>query len=308
MPGPDEEVNIVREIFQMYISKLYSPADIAEILNARGVPWIYARPWTRQVIREMVTNPKYTGCNVTNRRSGRLRAPRKGNPREMWIKKENAFASIISSADFERAEAVARFRGQRCTDEELIEHLRAFIREKGRMTARMIDADPEMPCSQAYRERFGSLMEAYRRIGHAPSRDISYVARDLALLPLRRRLLQLVAEVANEAGFTTSQQHHSSMLILNGEVSVRAVVARYRPLGHNRGWLVRLPITGEADFTVVARMCEENTFYSDYLCLPREFVGAAQQFTIRSDRQAPYERYRVGELRLIADIFASAIK
>lgn len=69
MPGPPNEIAVVREIFEMYAVKRLSPTKIARILNTRGLPWIDERPWTRYVIREMVTNPKYIGCNVSNRRS-----------------------------------------------------------------------------------------------------------------------------------------------------------------------------------------------------------------------------------------------
>jgi hypothetical protein len=54
----------------------------------------HGRPWTRFVIRNMVTNPKYVGCNVSTAIPA-LRRPRRFNPPEMWIRCENAFKSLL---------------------------------------------------------------------------------------------------------------------------------------------------------------------------------------------------------------------
>src|SRR5581483_12348779 len=67
VPGPPDERAIVREIFDMYADRRFSTSRIATTLNDRGVPWMLGRPWTRSVIRDMVTNPKYIGENVSNR-------------------------------------------------------------------------------------------------------------------------------------------------------------------------------------------------------------------------------------------------
>src|SRR5438045_4312079 len=68
------------------------------------------RPWTRYVIRDMVTNPKYIGTNLSNRLSGKLRQRRLRNPRQMWIRRDNAFEGIINAEVFRQAELVAAGR------------------------------------------------------------------------------------------------------------------------------------------------------------------------------------------------------
>src|ERR1019366_1939302 len=67
--GPSEEVEIVREIYRMFVHDRIIPRVIAERLNQRGILSEYGRPWTRTMIQTMVTNPKYTGANVLNRKS-----------------------------------------------------------------------------------------------------------------------------------------------------------------------------------------------------------------------------------------------
>jgi len=83
VPGPANEIETVRNVFRLYAIDHLSPADIAKNLNDTGIPWQAGRFWTRYVVGEMVTNPKYIGTNLSNRHSGKLRTPQRRNPREM---------------------------------------------------------------------------------------------------------------------------------------------------------------------------------------------------------------------------------
>lgn len=67
--GPEEAVRIVQWIYQMFIREGRWEQEIAEILNARGVPTDLGRPWTSGTVHEVLTNEKYIGNNVYNRRS-----------------------------------------------------------------------------------------------------------------------------------------------------------------------------------------------------------------------------------------------
>jgi hypothetical protein len=108
----------------------------------------------------MVTNPKYIGANVSNRHSGKLRRRRIRNPPEMWIRREHAFEGIVDPDLFQQAEALAASRLGFYSDEQLLQHLRAFVEKHGTLTERQISADPTMPCSEIYHARFGGLLEA----------------------------------------------------------------------------------------------------------------------------------------------------
>src|SRR5208282_5290893 len=47
VPGPEEEVRIVREIYNRFTQEGSSEAAIAELLNSRGILTDLGRPWTR---------------------------------------------------------------------------------------------------------------------------------------------------------------------------------------------------------------------------------------------------------------------
>ena len=74
--GPEEEVRIVQWIYQMFIREGRWEREIAEILNARGILTDLGRPWTSGTVHEVLTNEKYIGNNVYNRRSFKLKKTR----------------------------------------------------------------------------------------------------------------------------------------------------------------------------------------------------------------------------------------
>ena len=186
IPGPQEEIEIVKEVFRLYAVERLGTKKIARQLNQRGIPCVGGLPWTRYVIRHMVTNPKYIGANVTNRLSAKLRSRRVNNPPETWVRKDNAFQAIIDPELYRRAEAEADARSGVLTDEQLLEHLRKLLRKHGRLSERLIRASLDMPCGHhVYIRRFGGLAEAYKRVGFRPRRNLEWVERDRTLTPLR---------------------------------------------------------------------------------------------------------------------------
>jgi hypothetical protein len=80
IPGPKEEIQVVRRVFRFFAIEKQGPSEIAELLNRSGIPSCEGKRWTRYKIYHMVNNPKYMGANVTNCTSGRLGSRRVNNP------------------------------------------------------------------------------------------------------------------------------------------------------------------------------------------------------------------------------------
>jgi len=76
VPGPDDEVRVVREIYDRFVNHAETEDAIAKTLNSRNVVTDLGRQWTRATIRQILTNPKYCGANVFNRRSFKLKKQR----------------------------------------------------------------------------------------------------------------------------------------------------------------------------------------------------------------------------------------
>jgi DNA invertase Pin-like site-specific DNA recombinase len=188
MPGPSEEIEAVNEVFRLYTIERLSPAKIARTLNERGISCVDGQPWTRYIVRGMVTNPKYIGANVTNRLSAKLRArQRVSNPPEMWIRRDNAFQALVDPELFRQAGVLADSRSERLNDEQLLERLRELLVKHGKLSAKLIKSSFETPCFQTYSARFGSLREAYRLIGYQPARNLSHFERYHPVIVIRHR-------------------------------------------------------------------------------------------------------------------------
>ena len=85
-PGPEEEISIVRHMYQMVIKHGKPESEIARHLNDRGIKTDADRPWTPSSVRQVLTNEKYIGNNVYNRHSFKLKKKHVDNPPEMWIR------------------------------------------------------------------------------------------------------------------------------------------------------------------------------------------------------------------------------
>jgi DNA invertase Pin-like site-specific DNA recombinase len=94
IPGPPDEVEIVRWIYHTFTAEGFVESKIATMLNERGIPTDLGRPWTRGTVHQVLTSEKYVGNNVYNKVSFKLKKKRVVNPSEMWIRRKAAAASL----------------------------------------------------------------------------------------------------------------------------------------------------------------------------------------------------------------------
>jgi hypothetical protein len=67
------ELEVVRLVYEQFTRAGKREAEIAAALNDRSLRTDLGRPWTRAVVREVLTNEKYIGHNVYNRSSFKLK-------------------------------------------------------------------------------------------------------------------------------------------------------------------------------------------------------------------------------------------
>lgn len=60
-------------------------------------------------------------------------------------------------------------RSRRPTDDELLDELRRLLAARGKLSSSLIEASEITRAPNTYIRRFGSLVEAYARIGYAVS-------------------------------------------------------------------------------------------------------------------------------------------
>ncbi|WP_319019398.1 recombinase family protein [Pelagibacterium flavum] len=161
VPGPPDEIEIVRTIYRRFVEDERSEVEIALDLNRQGVLTDLGRAWTRGTVHQVLINEKYIGNNVWNRRSCKLKKKHVKNDPSIWVRAEGVFDAIVDRATFERAQAIIQERSARISDAQMLAILDKLFKRRGSLSGLIIDEAPGCPSSSAYASRFGSLIRAY---------------------------------------------------------------------------------------------------------------------------------------------------
>jgi len=306
VPGPPEEVETVRWIYETFVQTGVQEREIAALLNARGIPTDLGRPWTRATVHQVLINEKYIGANVWNRVSYKLKKRRVRNAPEMWIRAEDAFEPLVDRGLFAAAQVVIRARSCRVSNEEMIEGLKGLYRERGVLSALIIDESEHLPSSSAYRSRFGSLIRAYQLVGFTPARDYQYVEINRALRRVHADVIGEVLAAIEDLGGRVEQNAETDLLTVNGEFTTSIVVARCREAyGGSLRWHIRFDESLRPDLTVAVRMEEDNAKRLDYYLLPRIDMSRAA-LRLREFNEVSLDAYRFETLDRFFDMAARA--
>jgi hypothetical protein len=299
VPGPKEEVATIREMYRRFVEDRKSEREIAEVLNARGLVTDFNRPWTRATVHQVLTNPKYIGTNVYNRRSFKLKRKRVANPPDRWICREQAFDAIVPLETFRKAQEVIAGRHSSYSDDEMLELLRRLLAEKGGLSGVLIDEADGMPSSAAYQNRFKGLLRAYQLIGYTPRRDHAYIEINRRIREYHRAQANAIVSDLKTAGATVRTDPATGFLTINEEFTVSLVIARCKemPAGVLR-WVIRLDSSLLPDITVAVRLQPGNDAVLDYYLLP-SIDDLADRLRLAPHNGLLLDVYRFDDLSLL---------
>lgn len=270
IPGPKEEVAIVREVYRRFVNERASESELAEMLNSRGILTDLQRPWTRGTIHQLLINEKYVGNNVWGRTSFKLKESRVTNAPDQWIRNDGAFKAIVDQEFFDRAQAIIAGRSERLSNEQMLDLLKQILERRGELSGLIIDEDENCPSSSSFRTRFGSLLRAYSLVGFSPAHDYRYIEINRGLRRLYPSIVADVIEGIRAAGGEVFQDSETDLLTVNREFTVSLVVVRCRQTGAGSlRWNIRLDTALKPDLTVAVRMDADNAHALDYYLLPR---------------------------------------
>jgi DNA invertase Pin-like site-specific DNA recombinase len=302
VPGPELEIETVRQIYDLFTVQGKTEHEIMETLNGRGVLGEHGRPWTRATVHQVLTNPKYIGANIYNRRSFKLKYKRVKNPMQMWIWRDGAFEPIVTASLFEQARAIIESRHHHLSDQELLERLRELLRVQGRLSGVLIDETEDMPSSSCYSSRFGSLARAYSLIGWNPDRDYAYIEINRRL---RRKHADLIASIFDQLlglGATVSVNQYNDLLSINCEYTASLILARCREThAGNHRWHLRFDESLSPDIVLAARLQPGNEEILDYYLLPRLDV-LTERLSLRPDNGLIMDVYRFNNLNFFMEM------
>ncbi|MET4800285.1 recombinase family protein [Bradyrhizobium sp. LB11.1] len=280
--GPDAEVETVRRMFNAVALEGKHPGDIAAELNAKQIRTTRGRCWDPETIRKILTNEVYTGSLIFNRASFKLKQRRVNNPRDMWIRCENAFPAIVSVELFNQVQEVMRARREQRSNQEAIDRLAALGREKGRLSVAIIAAADGILSAESYRRRFGSLVAAYALAGYQPE---SYQRRAETTARFRERLIAMADEVAtriNALGGLAVHDGKSGIVSLGDGCRIAVGSARAVTSGADRvRWTIFADRRADAELTLIVRMDPANDLVASCYVLPTHDLALAKGRVLR---------------------------
>lgn len=300
VPGPPEEVAVVREVFRLFADERVVPEAIAVRLNQQGILNEQGRPWSRFNIDDMVTNPKYVGTNVTHRTSFKLRTKLVRNHPDLWVKRERAFEAIIDIDTFARAAVVRAARTKRFTTDELLDGLKDLLKRAGELSVSLIDETPSMPSSTTYRKRFGSIRAAYCRIGYERPGNFEHCDSTSRLFQLKATSLERLVTELRGVGASVTFGRHRNLFIINGQFSVLFGFARCRVTDSYQEdhWTLNLSSNFKPDLFLIMRMARDNEHMLDYYLIPRLAEFPSPRFEIRM-HNGFFDAYRFPDLEFL---------
>ena len=212
VPGPTEETKWVHEIFRLFTEEKRSSIYIAKWLNDKRAPK-KGVPWNNQHVLKILRNQKYVGSMVWGTRSMKLRSRNVPVPKEQWTIRENAIQPIIDRAIFDKAQKILlEMFPHNLSETQLISKLRALLRRKRRLSARIINECRSIPSAGYYEKRFDSLQHAFDLVGY----------RNTDKLAIRRRTWRRVTELHHKVVQQLREVIDFSFKVMRHDQRVRA--------------------------------------------------------------------------------------
>lgn len=266
--GPEDEVAVVRRIFQLYVEQGLSDRRIAALLRREETRCAPGKCWSSVMVRRILTNPRYCGELRYNRTTRRMGSSIQPNPPADWISCATALLPMVEHAIFDQAQQIRLGRAEGPQREEVLRQLRAIYQRHGTINIALCRGDPVLPNGAVIIGLFGGYLRAYAAAGLPPLRTAQgrLHCRTGRLLTLE--IVNAVMDCAARAGGRAEITARRNVLLLNGAVTARIAVAACGQDGTGRPrWRVPLRAAMPVDFVLCGLMDHANRGVERYLLL-----------------------------------------
>jgi len=294
--GSDEEMALVRWIFQQFVLEQKTDVAIARQLNEANVPNHHGRPWSYLMVHHILKNENYIGNLVYNRTSRRLGQTQVNNPHHLWIRTSSVVAPVVDLDLFERAQKIMAERYISIPEDQMLRRLRLALARKGKLSSSIIKNTPGLPSPACYVKHFGSIRSAYKLIGYDGSRDNRWFDERNHWTEVFSKMASQVAEaLKTDLGVRLTITDDGTGLRRNGSrkiVSFQVVrkLARRTP-NHVSRWRAHLR-KERSELCVYLRLNDSNEAIQDYVLLA-SVETATPYLTLSDDLLARHNAVRV---------------
>lgn len=292
VPGPAEEVATIKRIYRLCTVRGYSDQQIADALNHDQIPPGRGLTWTRCSVRYVLTSERYIGIQIYNRSTQVLHSPRRKNPRDEWIRTENAHPPLIDCKTFRAAQKLrARHRSTMASD-EMLNYLEELLHRKKTLSWDIIDRSTLTPSAQTYWHRFGSLEAAYDRIGYIPE-QLDYCSVGVGLKPKVLRFIEEVRHALVKAGGRIDIAPRGRVMVIDGRAILGVTLAQRIDGSREAYWRIRRNPEADLDYVLLGAMAASNRRIGALYLLPIDrFSDRTHRVTI-VEGGSRMEQYRL---------------
>ena len=231
---PDNEgnANVIRNIFDLFVTHDYLENQIAAILNEQNIPAPMGGQWQQDSIRHILQNEQYAGSVVYNKTSSKLKTKRIRNPREQWIIRPNSYDPVVERTIFEVAQTKLHLRNKRMSREEILERIRFAFQKYNMLSYSLIRSLPDMPTRNGIIKEFGSLPEAFQSL--YPN----------VIKKARNDVKKMIESKANDV------LEYEDFLVINQMFTVKIEPILPFPFGYGYQWYFRIDKRHNIDITL----------------------------------------------------------
>ncbi|OUL72720.1 recombinase family protein [Paraburkholderia hospita] len=305
VPGPPNEVALVRKIFDWYVHDGLGIYKIADRLNGFGLYNAQGRPWSNTTIHELLRNEKYMGNMLWNRRSQKLHTSYVRNPETRWVRAVGAFEPIVDTAVFDATQARLDRYKSKADEHQVLASISRLLQKTGRLTLRTIKQQLDIPGRTRVRRVRPSLEDAYRQVGYFPAFDIAYVDhRTTAKKTMAQYVLDVVAQL-EASGHRVERDDRFSTLCIDQELRIKVCVTLGCKENTFQPYAKATKSTRfRADLVLVGYFPRPQIRLKCFYLLPESVLDDCVQTTLSPCHVPGVEGFRVNDLSLLITLCA----
>jgi hypothetical protein len=168
------------------------------------------------------------------------------------------------------------------------------------LSAEIVEKAPGCPSTNTFIKHFGSLLEAFRRVGYP-----KLTLRPVYISARKAISDSIIAQVRTSGG--TAQNvglRRQTRVLVNNEILVTVALAHwsYRTLKGKPRWILKHSVNHHSDLVVLARFDEKLRKVSDYLLVPGVVLDNPQQ-VIMDTNHVELDSFRSASLEPLAALF-----
>jgi len=307
VPGPPNEVALVRRIFYWYLHDKLGVGKIAARLNSFGICNSMGRPWTGSAVYGLLKNEKYIGNMLWNRSSKKLHGPFVRNPSARWVRADGAFEPIVDTETFAAAQARLNRNNSKIDADQALADISRILHESGRLSLKDIRERLDVPGKSRVRRLIPSLSDMYRQVGYCPAFDMTYVDQRIVA---KRAMAEHLAELTSKleaAGHVVEHDSSFSMICIDHGLRVKVTVT----LGHKE--ISCLPYAmatrsrrHPADLLLIGLFPRPRLVLQCFYLLPETLLGDSDELMLSPSRVPGVEAFRTTDLSVLLTLCARA--